>query len=191
VGFATELAEFLAALYRVDPASGPAPGEHNFFRGGPLSTYDAETRDAIATLDGEIDAPAVINAWEAAVASPKNDSPVWFHGDVAASNLLVDDGRLSAVIDFGCSGVGDPACDATIAWTFFLGESRERFREQLQWDDATWARARGWALWKALILLVRGLDGSADETFLKVNGHARQAVHGVVDQVVAEQERRS
>jgi aminoglycoside phosphotransferase (APT) family kinase protein len=65
---------------------------------------------------------------------------------------LVREGRLRAVIDFGCSAVGDPACDLTIAWTFFSGASREAFRAALPADDATWARARGWALWKGLIL---------------------------------------
>jgi aminoglycoside phosphotransferase (APT) family kinase protein len=76
---------------------------------------------------------------------------VWFHGDIASGNLLVRDGRLSAVIDFGTSGVGDPACDLVIAWTFFSGDSRSAFRDAVQQDTATWARARGWALWKALI----------------------------------------
>jgi aminoglycoside phosphotransferase (APT) family kinase protein len=68
-------------------------------------------------------------------------------------NLLVRDGRLAAVIDFGSSGVGDPACDMVIAWTLLSGESRKAFRATLAVDDATWARGRGWALWKALITL--------------------------------------
>src|SRR5262249_42112900 len=77
--------------------------------------------------------------------------PVWLHGDVAYGNLLVRDGRLAAVIDFGCSGVGDPACDLAIAWTLFARESRARFRAALDVDAQTWARGRGWTLWKALI----------------------------------------
>ena len=84
---------------------------------------------------------------------------MWIHGDVAASNLLVRNGRLSAVVDFGSSGVGDPACDLTIAWTFLSGESREVFRAALRADDSAWARGRGWALWKALIT-VAGLGGA-------------------------------
>jgi aminoglycoside phosphotransferase (APT) family kinase protein len=76
---------------------------------------------------------------------------VWVHGDITNSNLLVQNGRLSAVLDFGCSAVGDPACDLAIAWTFFAGESRRAFRDALALDDDTWARGRGWALWKALI----------------------------------------
>ena len=82
--------------------------------------------------------------------------PVWFHGDVAAGNLLVRDGRLAAVIDFGTSGVGDPACDVVIAWTFLDGPGRAAFRRTLAIDDATWARGRGWALWKAAITVAGG-----------------------------------
>jgi aminoglycoside phosphotransferase (APT) family kinase protein len=83
---------------------------------------------------------------------------VWFHGDVAVGNLLVRDGRLAAVLDFGSSGVGDPACDAVIAWTLLSGASRERFRADYDVDAATWSRGRGWALWKALITLVGHLE---------------------------------
>lgn len=154
VEFATELAGFLAALYQIDPVGGPPPGSHNFFRGGPLATYDAQTRDAMAALGDDIDAESAAEAWEAALIGTWHDSPVWLHGDVSTGNLLVDQGRLSAVIDFGCSGVGDPACDLTIAWTLFSGEARSAFRSRLPLDAATWARGRGWALWKALITLV-------------------------------------
>jgi aminoglycoside phosphotransferase (APT) family kinase protein len=87
---------------------------------------------------------------------------VWVHGDVVGSNLLVVDGRLSAVIDFGCLAVGDPARDLTIAWTFFFGDSRETFRNRLRLDEGTWARGRGWALWKALITLVKALKANVD-----------------------------
>jgi aminoglycoside phosphotransferase (APT) family kinase protein len=156
--FATTLADFLTALYRIDPSGGPPPGQHNFFRGGPLAVYDAETRQALATLDGRIDTDAALAAWEAALASSWHGAPVWFHGDVAAGNLLVERGCLSAVIDFGTSGVGDPSCDLAIAWTLFEGESREAFRGVLGTDDASWARGRGWALWKALITLADVID---------------------------------
>lgn len=83
---------------------------------------------------------------------------MWFHGDIASGNLLIKDGRLAAVIDFGTSGVGDPACDLVIAWTMFSGESREAFRSAVAQDSDTWARARGWALWKALITLADHID---------------------------------
>jgi aminoglycoside phosphotransferase (APT) family kinase protein len=161
--FATGLAHFLVALQRVDPTDGPPPGPHNFFRGGPLTVYDAETRQAITALEGEIDTGAATAVWEAALAATWHGQPVWFHGDVAWGNLLVEEGRLSAVIDFGTSGVGDPSCDLAISWTLFGGESREAFRAVLQPDDATWARGRGWTLWKALITLAGHAASSLQE----------------------------
>ena len=151
--FAMSLAQFLVALQRIDTSGGPPPGAHNFFRGGPLTVYDGETRQALAALTGTIDTDAARAVWETALAATWHGAPVWVHGDVAAGNLLVKDGQLSAVIDFGTSGVGDPACDLAIAWTLFTGESREAFRNALPVDNATWARGRGWTLWKALITL--------------------------------------
>jgi aminoglycoside phosphotransferase (APT) family kinase protein len=150
---ALELAGFLAALQRADAAGGPAAGPHSFWRGGPLATYDAETRAAVAALGNRIDAAAATAMWEAALAAPWRGPPVWFHGDVAPGNLIVQGGRLAAVIDFGCCGVGDPACDLVIAWTLLDAPARAAFREALALDEATWIRAKGWALWKALIVL--------------------------------------
>jgi aminoglycoside phosphotransferase (APT) family kinase protein len=151
--FAVALAGFLSALQRIDPTDGPPAGTHNFHRGGPLTTYDAETRRAIEALRGRIDADVATAIWETALGAPWRDPPVWLHGDVAAGNLLTHQGQLSGVIDFGCCGVGDPACDLAIAWTLFDGENREAFRAALPLDAAAWARGRGWALWKALIVL--------------------------------------
>jgi aminoglycoside phosphotransferase (APT) family kinase protein len=156
--FATALGAFLAALQRIDATDGPAPGRHNFFRGGPLATYADETLRSIDALGGEIPGDAATRAWEAAMAAGWAADPVWFHGDVATGNLLLRDGRLAAVIDFGTSGVGDPACDVVIAWTLLSGPSRDAFRSTLGVDPGTWSRGRGWALWKALISLVGNLD---------------------------------
>jgi aminoglycoside phosphotransferase (APT) family kinase protein len=89
--------------------------------------------------------------------------PVWFHGDAQPGNLLVRDGRLSAVIDFGTSGVGDPACDTTIAWTFLSGESRRVFKAGLPFDASTWTRGRGWAIWKAMKVLVAVLETDPED----------------------------
>ncbi len=178
--FAEALAGFLAALQRIDATDGPPPGLHSFFRGGPLKTYDAETRRTIEALDGHIASDAATAVWQAAMAATWHGAPVWFHGDVSAGNLLVKDGRLAAVIDFGCSGVGDPACDVTIAWTLLSGESREAFRAALPVDDATWARGRGWALWKALITLAEYLD---------TDPVAAAAARRVIDHVLDDHER--
>lgn len=150
--FAADLAGFLVALQRADAAGGPPPGRHNFFRGASPSVYDAETRQALAALDGQIDTGAAAAVWQAALAATWDGQPVWFHGDIAVGNLLVRDGRLAAVIDFGTSGVGDPACDLAITWTFLTGDGREAFRRALPFDPGTWARGRAWALWKALIV---------------------------------------
>ena len=96
--------------------------------------------------------------WQAALEAAWQGPPVWFHGDVQPDNLLAKDGRLSAVIDFGTCGVGDPACDTTIAWTFLRGQSSRVLKERLPVDRATWARGRGWAIWKAMKVLVGALD---------------------------------
>jgi len=151
---ARDLAQFIAALQRIDPTGGPPPGVHNSFRGVPLSTRDSETRAAIASLDGMPNTGAVTAAWDIALQAPAWDGPpVWVHGDLQALNLLVERGRLSAVIDFGCLGVGDPACDLIVAWNLLSAETRDIFRAALPVDDATWARGRGWALSVGLIAL--------------------------------------
>lgn len=151
--FACDLAQFLVELQHLDPHNGPPPGPHNFFRGGSLATYDQETRTAIASLHNSLDSEAATAVWEAALNTTWQNPTVWIHGNISPTNLLVKDGQLHAVIDFGCMGVGDPACDLAIAWTFFSGDSRDIFRANLPLDDTTWARGRGWALWKALITL--------------------------------------
>ena len=150
--FAITLAEFLRSFQRSETTGGPIAGQHNFYRGGPLTLYDLETRRAIALLRNEIDVDAGMVVWNEALASTWQNPPVWVHGDIAVGNLLVENGALRAVIDFGLMSIGDPACDLVIAWTLFKGESRAAFRAALSLDNATWARARGWALWKALII---------------------------------------
>jgi aminoglycoside phosphotransferase (APT) family kinase protein len=160
---AADLAAFLAALYRIDPAGGPGPGEHSFYRGGSPAVYDGQTRDALKALDGEIDTVLAAQVWEEALAAEWDGNPVWVHGDIADGNLLTERGRLSAVIDFGCCAVGDPSCDTVIAWTYFSGESRELFKQRLPVARATWARGRGWALWKAIIVLVEALRDDPDD----------------------------
>lgn len=160
--FARSLAGFLVALYRIDAADGPPAGQHNFHRGGRLSVYDAETRAALSALGGRIDKAAAEAVWATALASRWQGPPVWVHGDVASGNLLVEDGKLCAVVDFGSSAIGDPACDLVIAWTEFYGESRQAFRAAIALDEHSWARARGWALWKALIV-ASGHDGNQRE----------------------------
>lgn len=151
--FARDLAAFLRALQAIDASDGPAAGAHNNYRGGSLAVYDAETRHAIENTHAalQIDRAVLTAVWENALATAWTAAPVWVHGDVAIGNLLVDGGRLSAVIDFGSMGTGDPACDLVMAWTFFAGPSREAFAGALTFGPDVWDRAKGWALWKALI----------------------------------------
>jgi aminoglycoside phosphotransferase (APT) family kinase protein len=187
--FAVDLAGFLAALCAIDASGGPPPGPHNGFRGGPIKIYDKQSRESIRLLADEIDADAATEVWEAALASTWDRSPVWVHGDVGASNLLAADGRLRAVIDFGCSGVGDPACDLVMAWTFFTGESRDMFRRCLPFDDATWARGRGWTLWKALITLTEEKQRGSDADAAARRFGWRTRPRDVIDLVLADHHR--
>ncbi|MDP9331703.1 MAG: aminoglycoside phosphotransferase family protein [Actinomycetota bacterium] len=184
--FASDLADFLAALYAIDARAGPAPGKHSFFRGGPVDTYDEQSRRSIELLADEINRDAAAEVWEAAVASRWDRSPVWVHGDVAAPNLLVAGGRLRAVIDFGCAAVGDPACDLVMAWTSFTDESRKIFRSALPLDDATWARGRGWALWKALITLAQDKRGGANADDAARRFGWRGGPREIIDRVLAD-----
>jgi aminoglycoside phosphotransferase (APT) family kinase protein len=160
---ARELARFVAALEAIDTTDGPEPGPQNFFRGGLLTVEDAHIRGTIAALDGLVDTAGLRRAWETALAAPAwHKPPVWIHGDLHGGNLLTADGRLSAVIDFGGLGVGDPACDLMVAWLFLSAESRPTFRDELQVDDATWARGRGWGM---ILSLPSPDDLAADERY--------------------------
>ncbi len=150
--FAADLGGFLIELQSIDASSGPLAGAHNFYRGAHLSVYDDETRNAIESNLDVFDETVLTGLWNLALASKWELEPVWLHGDIAPGNLLVQDGKLSAVIDFGILGVGDPSCDAAMAWTFFDHESRTVFKDVLKMDEGTWNRARGWAMWKALII---------------------------------------
>jgi aminoglycoside phosphotransferase (APT) family kinase protein len=151
---AIDLAMFIFALQRADSTNGPPPGEHNAWRGVPLEVRDGETRSAIASLGSAIDADAVTAVWkEALSARDWERAGVWIHGDLDSRNLLAQNCRLTAVIDFGCLGVGDPACDIMVAWKIFSATSRDTFLTALSIDEATRARARGWVLSQALIAL--------------------------------------
>lgn len=150
--FAMTLANFLKTLQAFDTTGGPAAGQHSFYRGGALSTYHEETKQAIEQLGDKINKTLITEIWQKALASTWDKPPVWVHGDIAPGNLLVDEGKLVAIIDFGQLCIGDPACDLAIAWTFFDEASRDAFWAALPLDVDTWARGRGWALWKALIV---------------------------------------
>lgn len=153
VGAAQTLADFLLTLQRRSTTGGPSAADE-YSRGRPLAVRDADTREAIAKLDGMYDPVRLMEAWETALAAPGWDrAPVWIHGDVLPGNLLFEGNRLTGVIDFSGLSVGDPACDLMIAWNLFTGESRAAFREAMQADEATWKRGRGHALLQAAIFI--------------------------------------
>ncbi|GAA3781866.1 aminoglycoside phosphotransferase family protein [Micromonospora maritima] len=159
---ARDLAAFLVALRRIPTAGGPAAGRHSAFRGCHPSVYGDDVEQALERLGDRVDGDACREVWARALTSAWPDAPVWFHGDVAAGNLLVAGGRLAAVIDFGACGVGDPACDLVPAWTWCVGVERAVFRDAVGLDADAWRRARGWALWKALVSVAYG-EGSPVE----------------------------
>lgn len=151
---AKEIAHFLNLLHALPPTDTLSPGAHNSFRGVPLITRDGAVRRAISQLEGWIDTGLALEVWEATLKVPTwNSPPVWIHGDIQSGNLLATKGSLHAVIDFGCLGVGDPACDLIVAWNLLSKTEREVFREHIHADKATWERGRGWALSVGLIAL--------------------------------------
>lgn len=139
---ALDLAAFVRALQTIDPAGGP---KHH--RGVPVRLLDEMVRTGIAGLGDEVDADAIIEAWNRVIVAPDYDGPpVWFHGDLSYLNLLAQDGRLSAVIDWGTCGVGDPAIETIIGWSLFTPDARQAYRDALGIDDATWERGKGWVI---------------------------------------------
>ncbi|MCZ0711360.1 aminoglycoside phosphotransferase family protein [Microbacterium paraoxydans] len=164
VRLAVDLGGLLRVLRSLPVHAGQAAGRHSFLRGSHPSVYSDDVHAALQRLDDTVDTENCRSVWLAATSSVWESSPVWFHGDVAVGNLLVSDGSLSAMIDFGTCGVGDPACDLVMAWTYFEGDARDAFRDAVGLDDATWGRARGWALWKALVTLSSGSGPGGDDS---------------------------
>ncbi|WP_433499729.1 aminoglycoside phosphotransferase family protein [Sphaerimonospora sp. CA-214678] len=175
---ARDLGGFLAALRLVPAEQGPAGGLHSYYRGCHPGVHGEQVERALDRLEAAVDVAACEAVWASALTSAWPHPPVWFHGDVAVGNLLTTDGRLSAVIDFGTCGVGDPACDLVMAWTYFTGDERKIFREAVGLCDDTWRRARGWALWKALATMA-GLSSPDPEGF-----QTRVLAHVLEDPVV-------
>ncbi|MBA3367453.1 MAG: aminoglycoside phosphotransferase family protein [Geodermatophilaceae bacterium] len=173
---AADLASFVIALRQVDTTGAHPRPPHG--RGGSLAQGDEQVRRSISQLGDRIDGAATLRSWEGSLNAPAwQGSEVWVHGDLLPGNLLVVDGRLSAVIDFGALNVGDPACDLQPAWNVFAGDSRTRFRSELEVDDASWLRGRGWALYQAVSALAYYWDTNP--------GMIRQASHAL-EQILAD-----
>ncbi|POF30024.1 aminoglycoside phosphotransferase family protein [Roseibium marinum] len=151
--FAISLGNTLADLRAIKTSRGPYAGRHSFFRGCHPSVYGDEVQKSLEILESKVDAARCLDIWQRCITSAWKDKPVWFHGDVAVGNIIVENSTVKALIDFGTCGIGDPACDFAMAWTYFDVESRGIFRSACAIDGDTWQRARGWALWKALVCL--------------------------------------
>ncbi len=181
ITLAREVAAFVRALHRVDPAGGPGkpPGS----RGSALHHADEGVRRVLPRLAGHddgFDVAAAEAAWDACLAAPDwGGAPVWIHGDLQPGNLIVDGNRLAAVIDFGALGVGDPAPDVAPALWTFTGAARDTYREAVHYDDATWRRACGWALAPSLT----GIDYYR-HTFPRMAEHGRLMVRAVIAELV-------
>lgn len=154
--FAESLGCFLNEFHKIDATTGPQAGEHNFHRGGDLANYDKEMQEALPKINEKQHREIATALWQDALSSKWQEKLVWVHGDLATGNILVRDGKLHAIIDFGCMAVGDPACDLVLAWNFFDKESREIFQRTVSIDKATWIRAMAWALWKTLCWPIKG-----------------------------------
>lgn len=155
-GEARRLGAFLAAFHVPVPDGGPA----NPFRGMPLRDLDERVRANVERLGGLIDGGATVRRWGELSSAPEWDGPpILLHGDLHTANMLVADGRISGVIDFGDITAGDPACDFAVAWMLFDAATRTVFRTAVgDVDDATWRRAEAWALHFALLYVLNSAD---------------------------------
>lgn len=154
------MVEFLQELQDI-VVSGPSPGQHNWWRGGHISIYEKDAKKQFSQLSGMIDANKATQLWDAACKTKWSKRPVWIHGDLSAGNILIQKNKLCAVIDFGCMGVGDPACDFGVAWTLFNGKAREVFISKSGINDDVWLRAKAWILWKSTFDLCNVKNDSA------------------------------
>ena len=155
------IGRFLGALHAPAPPDAPA----NPFRGVPLAERSERFWANLALLTDHADHEAIVRAWETALAAPGYDGPrVWLHGDLHPANILVSDGQISGVIDFGDITAGDPAGDLSVAWMLFPPECHSRFWSSYREtgsrpaDDALRLRAMGWALNFAVVFLAHSQD---------------------------------
>jgi aminoglycoside phosphotransferase (APT) family kinase protein len=173
---AERLADFLHALHRIPSDAALPAGEANHFRGARLDMQSPRVEAAVAALSDELNPVQMRALWRQALNAPMHAaSPQWLHGDLHAGNLLLRDGVLAAVIDWGLAGIGDPAIDLAPAWCVFTGVARRTFVDAMQSDEAAWMRARGWLLSVSLVALAYYRDKSE-----AISAGARQAIKEVI-----------
>ena len=160
---AQTLANFIKELHKIDATNAPKAGEHNFYRGCGLDIYQSQAIDNILTLKDIIDDERAISIMQTATKSKWSKNPVWIHGDLAIGNILIKDNKINAIIDFGGMAVVDPACDLVLCLNLFEGKSQEIFKSELNLDQDTWNRARGWALWKACFEITSLQDDKSEQ----------------------------
>jgi aminoglycoside phosphotransferase (APT) family kinase protein len=162
------VAEFVLALEQVSPVGGPPPTR----RGSPMAQYDEAVQSGIGRLDGVIDVERARHVWQSALeAGDWTGDPVWVHGDLLPGNILIGKNRLSGIIDWSGAGVGDPACDAMLAWSL-PPDARRLYRSTLELDDATWARARGWVVEQTVFYIpyyAKSLPLAVDQATRRLN----------------------
>jgi aminoglycoside phosphotransferase (APT) family kinase protein len=162
------VAEFVLALERLSPVDGPPPTH----RGTPMAQHDEAVQWGISQLDGIIDVDRARHIWHNALeAGDWNGDPVWVHGDLLPGNILIGNNRLSGIIDWSGAGVGDPACEAMLAWSL-PPDARRLYRRTLKFDDATWARARGWVVEQTVFYIpyyAKSLPLAADQARWRLN----------------------
>lgn len=173
---ARSLANFILALRRIDARDGPPGGAQNFGRGLPLRSRNEAVETALQALQTEIDTAKAAAIWRDALATPEwTQSPQWLHGDLHPGNLIGQNGHLTAVIDWGCLGTGDPAIDLIPGWTMFDPPARVAFKTLTQTDAAQWSRARGLALSWAMIALPYYWDSNP-----VITGMARRTIDQIL-----------
>ena len=176
---AATLADFVMGLQTKDVTAAPLAGVQNHYRGVALEKRDELTKAAIAGLADEYPEKTLLRVWEDAMRTPKYaGDPVWLHGDLQGGNILVENGRLSAVIDFGLSGIGDPACDLMVAWSVLPKSARSIFKERVGVPEDAWRRGLGWALSVSVIALeyYRGRNQTLSQI-------SRQTIDAILDEL--------
>ncbi len=175
---AKDCAKFLKELHKIDSTGAPKAGEHNFYRGGDILVYEEEALMCIEKTKEVFDEEILKEVWRLGANSKLILKNVFVHGDFEATNILVKNDRLSAVIDFGILGVGEPSCDLAMYWTFFECESASAFKNELNLSNEIWLRARAWVLWKQLLVYTNDNSERAKDIVNRIIKEYKEEVNG-------------